>query len=284
MVGKMELNVIIVVLLAAFMHAFWTFQVRDSDDKALGIGAIMIGHLPLAVLGLMAAGLPPISSWPFLLASATLHLGYQIFLMNAYRHGELTQIYPIARGVAPLLIGLVSILVIKSDFSVQQVVGILIVSGGIILHGIFQFHRTQTPMAGMFLALITGCFIAGYSLVDGYGTRHAGSALSFYGMVTVINGVVFMIYLWVFNPGVLSRISTDGRKILLIGGNLSYIAYVLVLWACLSTPIAVVSALRETSIIFALLLGTILLKEKLTVMKALMTIIILTGIITLRLA
>jgi drug/metabolite transporter (DMT)-like permease len=93
-----------------------------------------------------------------------------------------------------------------------------------------------------------------------------------------------MIYLRVFNPGVLSRISTDGRKILLIGGNLSYIAYVLVLWACLSTPIAVVSALRETSIIFALLLGTILLKEKLTVMKALMTIIILTGIITLRLA
>jgi drug/metabolite transporter (DMT)-like permease len=280
----MELNVIIVVLLAAFLHAFWNFQVRGSDDKALGIGAIMIGHLPLAILGLMAAGLPPISSWPFLLTSAIFHLGYQIFLMNAYRHGELTQIYPIARGVAPLLIALVSILVIKSDFSVQQIVGILIVSGGIILHGIFQFHRTQTPMAGMFLALITGCFIAGYSLVDGYGTRHAGSALSFYGMVTVINGVVFMIYLWVFNPGVLSRISTDGRKILLIGGNLSYIAYVLVLWACLSTPIAVVSALRETSIIFALLLGTILLKEKLTVMKALMTIIILTGIITLRLA
>jgi drug/metabolite transporter (DMT)-like permease len=175
-------------------------------------------------------------------------------------------------------------LVIKSDFSVQQVVGILIVSGGIILHGVFQFHRTQTPMTGMVLALITGCFIAGYSLVDGYGTRHAGSALSFYGMVTIINGAVFMVYLRLFNPGVLSRISTDGRKILLIGGNFSYIAYVLVLWACLSTPIAVVSALRETSVIFALLLGTVLLKEKLTVMKALVVIIILTGVVTLRLA
>ena len=280
----MELNVIIVVLLAAFLHAFWNFQVRGSGDKALGIGAIMIGHLPLAILGLMVAGLPPISSWPFLLTSAIFHLGYQIFLMNAYQHGELTQIYPIARGVAPLLIALVSIFVIKSDFSVQQVVGILIVSGGIILHGIFQFHRTRTPMTGMVLALITGCFIAGYSLVDGYGTRHAGSALSFYGMVTVINGAVFMIYLRLFNPGVLSRISTDGRKILLIGGNFSYIAYVLVLWACLSAPIAVVSALRETSVIFALLLGTILLKEKLTVMKILVTIIILTGVITLRLA
>ncbi|ADE40334.1 DMT family transporter [Candidatus Puniceispirillum marinum] len=280
----MDFTVIVVVLLAAFLHAFWNFQVRGSDDKALGIGAIMIGHLPLAIAGLLFVGLPPVSSWPYLLGSAVFHLGYQVFLMNAYRHGELTQIYPIARGVAPLLITLVSMLVIKSDFSQQQLVGITMVSGGIILHGIFQFHRTQTPLTGLALALITGCFIAGYSLVDGHGTRHAGSALSFYGMVTIINGVVFMVYLRLFYPGVLSRISTEGRKILLIGGNLSYIAYVLVLWACLSAPIAVVSALRETSVIFALLLGTMLLKEKLTAMKIVVTIIILAGVITLRLA
>jgi drug/metabolite transporter (DMT)-like permease len=275
----MEITMIFVVLLAAFLHAFWNFQVRDSDDKALGIGAIMLGHLPLAILGLLIVGLPPFSSWPFLMASAVFHFGYQIFLMNAYRHGELTQIYPIARGIAPLFITLISVLVFESDFLKQQVAGILMVSGGI-----FQFHRTKTPLTGMFLALITGCFIAGYSLVDGYGTRHAGNALSFYGMVTVINGAVFMIYLRLFQPGILSRIPTDGRKILLIGGNLSYIAYVLVLWACLSAPIAVVSALRETSVVFALLLGTMLLKEKLTVMKIVVTMIILAGVITLRLA
>ena len=280
----MEITMIFVVLLAAFLHAFWNFQVRDSDDKALGIGAIMLGHLPLAILGLLIVGLPPFSSWPFLMASAVFHFGYQIFLMNAYRHGELTQIYPIARGIAPLFITLISVLVFESDFLKQQVAGILMVSGGIILHGIFQFHRTKTPLTGMLLALITGCFIAGYSLVDGYGTRHAGNALSFYGMVTVINCAVFMIYLRLFQPGILSRIPTDGRKILLIGGNLSYIAYVLVLWACLSAPIAVVSALRETSVVFALLLGTMLLKEKLTVMKIVVTMIILAGVITLRLA
>ena len=280
----MEFTVILVVLLAAFLHAFWNFQVRGSDDKALGVGAVMIGHLPLAILGLIIVGLPPLSSWPYLLGSTVFHLGYQIFLMNAYRHGELTQIYPIARGVAPLLIALVSIIVIRNDFSAQQLAGILMVSGGIILHGVFQFHRTQTPMTGLVLALITGFFIAGYSLVDGHGTRHAGNALSFYGTVTVINVAAFMIYLRLFNPGVLSRISTDGRKILLLGGNLSYIAYVLVLWACLSAPIAVVSALRETSVIFALFLGTMLLKEKLTVMKVVVTIIILLGVITLRLA
>ena len=280
----MEFTVIIVVLLAAFLHAFWNFQVRGSDDKALGIGAVIIGHLPLAIVGLMFAGLPPFSSWPFLMASAFFHLGYQIFLMNAYRHGELTQVYPIARGVAPLLIAVVSMFFISSDFYTQQIVGILMVSGGIILHGIFQFHRNQVPLTGMVLALITGCFIAGYSLVDGHGTRHSGSALSFYGMATLINAAVFILYLRLFNPGVLSRIPTEGRKILLIGGNLSYIAYVLVLWACLSAPIAVVSALRETSVIFALLLGTILLKEKLTFMKVVVTLIILAGVITLRLA
>lgn len=139
----MDFTVIVVVLLAAFLHAFWNFQVRGSDDKALGIGAIMIGHLPLAIAGLLFVGLPPVSSWPYLLGSAVFHLGYQVFLMNAYRHGELTQIYPIARGVAPLLITLVSMLVIKSDFSQQQLVGITMVSGGIILHGISSFteHR-----------------------------------------------------------------------------------------------------------------------------------------------
>ena len=147
----MEITMIFVVLLAAFLHAFWNFQVRDSDDKALGIGAIMLGHLPLAILGLLIVGLPPFSSWPFLMASAVFHFGYQIFLMNAYRHGELTQIYPIARGIAPLFITLISVLVFESDFLKQQVAGILMVSGGIILHGIFQFHRTKTPLTGMLL-------------------------------------------------------------------------------------------------------------------------------------
>lgn len=280
----MELNIILAVLGAAFMHALWNMQVRGSADKALGLGAVMFGHVPIAFVVMIWAGLPPLSSWPFLLLSAFLHLGYQIFLINAYRFGELTQIYPIARGVAPLLIVVAGFLFLDSEVTQIEIIGILMVSGGIILHGVFQFFRTKTPATGLVLALITGCFIAGYSLVDGFGVRHAGSAFGYYGMLVMFNTIPFSLYLRVFHPGVISQISTTGRRITIIGGNASYLAYGLVLWACLHAPIAVVSALRETSVLFALLLGTVVLGEKFTLAKLAVTLVILLGVITLRLA
>ena len=280
----MDPTIILAVLAAAFLHAFWNFQVRGSTDKALGLGAVMLGHIPLAVAGMVWAGLPPLSTWPFLLASSFLHLGYQIFLMNAYRFGELGQIYPIARGIAPLLIAVVGMLLLQTRFAPQEMVGVLLVSGGIIMHGIFQFIRTKTPLTGLGLAVVTGCFIASYSLVDGHGVRDANNALGYYGMLTMLNGVPFAIYLRVFHPGVISRIPTEGRNTVIFGGTASYIAYGLVLWACLSAPIAVVSALRETSVLFALFLGTVLLHEKFTLTKLAVTITILAGVVTLRLA
>ena len=100
----MDISIVLVVLGAAFLHAFWNFLVRGTHDKALGMAAVMFGHLPLAFIGLFYAGLPPEGAWPYVMASAVLHLGYQVFLLNAYRFGELTQIYPVARGASPLLI------------------------------------------------------------------------------------------------------------------------------------------------------------------------------------
>ena len=94
----MDISVIFVVLGAAFLHAFWNFRVRGTEDKALGMAAVMFGHLPLAMIGLVYVGLPPSGAWPYVMVSAVLHLGYQVFLLNAYRFGELTQIYPVARG------------------------------------------------------------------------------------------------------------------------------------------------------------------------------------------
>ena len=100
----MDISVVLVVLGAAFLHAFWNLQVRSTEDKALGMAAVMFGHLPLAIIGVAFVGLPPTGAWPYVFASAVLHLGYQLFLLNAYRFGELTQIYPVARGASPLLI------------------------------------------------------------------------------------------------------------------------------------------------------------------------------------
>ena len=98
----MDISIVLVVLGAAFLHAFWNFLVRGTHDKALGMAAVMFGHLPLAFIGLFYAGLPPEGAWPYVMASAVLHLGYQVFLLNAYRFGDLTQIYPVARGASPL--------------------------------------------------------------------------------------------------------------------------------------------------------------------------------------
>ena len=100
----MDISVVFVVLGAAFLHAFWNFQVRSTEDKALGMAAVMFGHLPLAIIGLAYVGLPAQGAWQYVFVSAVLHLGYQVFLLNAYRFGELTQIYPVARGASPLLI------------------------------------------------------------------------------------------------------------------------------------------------------------------------------------
>lgn len=280
----MDMLVLAAVLVAAALHAFWNFQVRGSGDKAVGLGAVVVGHLPVALLSLLFVDLPPLSSWGFIAASATLHLGYQIFLMHAYRFGELTQIYPIARGSAPLIIALASLVFLPVTIAPLEILGILMVSGGIILHGIFQFHWVNAPLTGLVLALVTGCFIAGYSIVDGFGARHAATGFGYFAMLTIVNALVFALYLRVVHPGVLSRIPGEARQTMLVGGTLSYFAYGLVLWAMLSAPIAVVSAVRETSVLFALVLGVVFLKEQLTRMKIVVTLVILAGVVVLRLA
>ena len=271
------------VLSAAFLHAFWNFQVKDTPNKAVGMAAVMFGHLPLAGIGLLFSGLPSLEAAPYLFASAFLHLGYQVFLLNAYKFGSLTSIYPIARGMAPLLITMVSILVLNEMLELSQILGIVLISTAIIGFGIAQYRLSNGELTGLMLACATGCFIAGYSVIDAIGTRIAGSAIAFYGVSTFSSAILFAIYLHITNPGVLFSFHKEARSALIFGGTASYLAYVIVLWACLHAPVAVVSSLRETSLLFAIILGAVLLKEKITLFKMIMIASILCGIFLLRL-
>ena len=271
------------VLSAAFLHAFWNFQVKDTPNKAVGMAAVMFGHLPLAGIGILFSGLPSLEAAPYLFASAFLHLGYQVFLLNAYKFGSLTSIYPIARGMAPLLITLVSILVLNEMLELSQILGIVLISTAIICFGVAQYRLANAELTGLMLACATGCFIAGYSVVDAIGTRIAGSAIAFYGVSTFSSAILFAIYLQITNPGVLFSFHREARSTLIFGGTASYLAYVIVLWTCLHAPVAVVSSLRETSLLFAIILGAVLLKEKITVFKMIMIASILCGIFFLRL-
>ena len=137
----MDISIVLVVLGAAFLHAFWNFLVRGTHDKALGMAAVMLGHLPLAFIGLFYAGLPPEGAWPHVMASAVLHLGYQVFLLNAYRFGELTQIYPVARGASPLLITLFTMITVPGVLKPMEVIGVIMVSGAIMIYGIVQYRN-----------------------------------------------------------------------------------------------------------------------------------------------
>jgi drug/metabolite transporter (DMT)-like permease len=280
---KMSTLLIFSVLSAAFLHAFWNFQVKDTPNKAVGMAAVMFGHLPLAGIGILFSGLPSLEAAPYLFASAFLHLGYQVFLLNAYKFGSFTNIYPIARGMAPLLITLVSILILNEMLELSQILGIVLISTAIIGFGITQYRLSNAELTGLMLACATGCFIAGYSVIDAIGTRIAGSAIAFYGVSTFSSAILFAIYLQITNPGVLFSFHKEARSTLIFGGTASYLAYVIVLWACLHAPVAVVSSLRETSLLFAIILGAVLLKEKITVFKMIMIASILCGIFLLRL-
>lgn len=245
--------------------------------------AIAFGHVPLAIVGLLIVGLPPIESTGFIVASALLHCGYQIFLMHAYRYGDLSQIYPIARGLAPLLLTIATFFIGQDVLTKPDIIGITLISGALIAFGFTQFIQSSKGSLGLLFACITGCFIASYSMVDAIGARISMNPVSFFGMMTVFNSLLTAIYFAIFHKYAFKKLLTNGKKLFWVGGNASYIAYVLVLWACLHAPVAVISSLRETSVLFAMFLGIVFLRERLSITKISASIFIFLGIVLMRL-
>ena len=230
-----------------------------------------MGHMPLGILGLSFFGTPNLQSFKFILASSLLHFSYQLVLLNAYKHSELLQVYPVARGLSPLIIVLVSTIFIGDYLSGYELLGVLCVSIALIGYGIKEIIVvSKESIKGFYLAASAGGLIASYSLLDGYGVRIAKNAIGFYSAVTVINGLLFCLFLFVFSKETFPRLILQGQKTFWIGGSASFVAYAIVVWACLHLPISVVYTLRETSIFFAVLLATLFLKEKLTVSKILL--------------
>jgi len=274
--------IFIVVLLAAALHAGWNAQVKNAGDKHVSMTAIVLGHAPLAVLALPFVPLPNSESWPFMIASVLLHCGYQFLLLFSYRIGDLTHVYPIARGVAPLIVAGVSVMALGVHLSSMESLAILTIAIGIISLAFVRGSDgiRNTPAAVM--ALATGCFIAGYSLVDGLGARQAGTALSFYAWVSIINAVVFPTIMMRLKPGLIAKVAREGRSLMIFGGGASFLAYALVVWAFTQAPIPLVTALRETSIIFALLIGVLFLNERVSLIKVASTALTLFGAVLLR--
>lgn len=280
----MTLTVFLTTLLAALLHATWNAVVKGSGDKAMSMAAVIIGHVPFAFVALLFVPFPAVECLPYILGGTVFHFGYQVFLLHSYSLGDLTQVYPIARGTAPLIVAGVSVLFLGVVLSGIELLAIgCIVTGILSLCLVRRSDGTRNPKAAR-AALITGCFIAGYSLVDGLGARVAGTGVGFYSVLCLVNAAVFALFMAWRKPGLLSRIPREAPHVMVIGGGASFVAFAMVVWGFTQAPIALVTALRETSIVFALLIGVFIMGERLDLGKVLSTALSLGGAILLRFA
>ena len=248
----MATNVFLAVIFAAFLHAAWNAMVKSHKDKAVAVAAIILGHIPAALIIISFVPMPAKESIPYIFMSAIIHQGYQWFLLSAYNHGDYTKVYPIARGIAPVITTILSLIFIGVVLTRHELFGILIISFGILSLS-FQYKNTFQNNKAVIFALLTGFFIALYSTVDGYGARLSLSPLSFIGWSFILNGLIFPFFLKFMNePNIIKRVFREAKSLFLIGGTISYIVYAIVVWAFTKAPIPLVGALRETSIIIAL--------------------------------
>jgi len=280
----MSSTVFFAVIAAAVLHATWNALVKSGSDKTLGMSAVIIGHLPFALVCIPFVPFPSSESYPFMLGSVVLHAGYQYFLLQSYKVGDLTQVYPIARGTAPLLVAFFSVFVLSVELSSMELIAIVVIGVGILSLTLVKRGDGQRNPQAVVFALVTSCFIASYSMVDGLGARAAGTALGFYSWLSMANAFIMITYVLVVQPKVLRQLATSHRQIFFIAGGASFVAYAIVTWAFTQAPIALVTALRETSIVFALLIGVFFLKERVDLVKVFSTMTTLLGAILLRFA
>ena len=277
----MDTNIFFAVIFASFLHATWNAMVKIHKDKNVAVAAIILGHIPAALVVILFSPIPSIESIPYILISAFVHQGYQWFLITAYRHGDYTKVYPIARGTGPLIVTIVSVIFFGVVLNKYELFGIMIVCIGILSLS-FQYHKFSRNTKAISSALLTGLFIGTYSMVDGYGARLSLSPLSFIGWSFILNGLIFPFFLKLMNqPNITKKIFKEAKGLFLIGGTISYIVYAIVVWAFTKAPIPLVSTLREASIIISLLIGTLFLKERFTILKSVSILVIFIGVVLL---
>ena len=279
----MSSTVFITVIFAALLHAIWNGMVKNFEDKVISVSAIVFGHVPIAILVMLFLPLPTLESVPYIILSAIIHQGYQYYLISAYKIGDLTRVYPVARGSGPIVATLISIIFLGLLISKTQILSIFLICFGIIILGVFN-KKSLKDNKTVIYSLATGFFIGLYSLSDGYGARISLSPLSFLGWSFILNAMIFPFVLKSMNySNVFSRVMKEAKFIFWIGGTISYIVYGLIVWCFTQAPIPLVGALRETGIIFALLIGSLFLKEKLTLVKIISIFLIFIGVILLKL-
>lgn len=279
----MDAFVFMAVLAAAACHAGWNalLKLNVAPVVATVLVAVAAGLLVLPLLPITP--LPAAAAWPYIVASAIIHVAYFVALAEAYRWGDLSQVYPIARGTAPLLTAALASLWLNEALGSNGWAGVIVLAAGILLLTV-KGARKLAPFdrRAVAFALATSLTITAYTLVDGIGARLAGSALAYTVWLFIGDGITMAIYGALrVGPSLLKDFRAHWR-IATAGAALSTAAYAIAIWAMTVAPIALVAALRETSVLFAALFGTVLLREPLLPVRLVAALLVMAGALLLR--
>lgn len=274
-------DVLLLVLLGAALHATWNAIVKAGTDKSLDAAMVALGAGAVGLVFLPFVPLPKPQAWPFILASAFLQFAYFQLVAAAYRAGDIGLVYPLMRGVAPLVVAATSGIVLGEHLSPAAATGILVISLGVLT---LAFESRHGGRRAILLALANALVIATYTFVDGAGARVSGNSISYTLWMSLLPPV--LLFGWAVarrgSAAVWSHVRRNwGRG--LFGGAGSIASYGLALWAMTKAPVATVAALRETAILFALLISVFILKEKASLWRYIAGAVIAAGVLVLRL-
>jgi phosphonate utilization associated putative membrane protein len=290
--------IVAAVLFGAFLHASWNALIKSGDDPALDTALMHVLGCGVGVVLVAAVGLPDRAALPFLATSVVIHVGYYVTLVGAYKHGELGFAYPVMRGTAPLIVALLSGQLIGEHVPVAAWLGVAGISAGVLAIGLTRSARAtgshphadghpDTRSTALAYALANAAIIASYTIVDGIGVRKSGNALQYVALLFLVDGLpYFAIVLWLRRRAVAPVFAYMRARwpVALLGSCASLGAYGIALWAMTRAPVASVAALRETSVLFAALIGVFMLKERFRLQRAFGTGAIIAGVMALRLA
>jgi drug/metabolite transporter (DMT)-like permease len=271
-------TIIAAVIGAGALHACWNAIAKQVTDRLMAFAWIAVASIAIGALVLGLTGLPARAAIPFAITSAVIHIGYNLGLMNSYRLGAFNQTYPIARGTSPLLVAVGAYFLADEHLGAAAVIGIATLAAGLMSLALSAGRLTRRDLPAVGAAVLTGVTIAAYTITDGIGVRHSHDPWAYTALLFVLQGPPVLV------AALARRRLADWRDAATMrrgvaAGVLSSAAYGIVLWAQTRAPLAEVAAIRETSVVFAALIGVAVLGEDFGRRRVVAAVVIATGIV-----
>jgi drug/metabolite transporter (DMT)-like permease len=280
----LQWGVVLLILFAAVLHASWNVLIKSESNNSTNTALIVAGSAIIGVVFLPFLPLPLRSCWPYLGASVVIHIIYFSVLLLAYKKGDMSLVYPLMRGLPPVLTAIAASILLSEALSLRGWLGVALVSSGaLMLAADFRFSK-GFQLAPVALALLDAIVIVLYTLVDAQGARLSGNAFSYTGWMLFLLALFFFFAIpAIEGHQVFYRMAKDWKKSL-IGGAFTFASYSIALWAMTLAPVALVAALRETSILFGTVFSIFILRERITWIRGLSIALIVAGAIAIKMS